>query len=170
MNAYEIAAKRISAGARTEKDLVDFLCKKGIDRKEARQVVEEFKEDGYIDDSRYSKDYIRYGQGKGWGRTRIVRELIKKGVEKSLIDNAFEELEEEEGPEENGEEERALQVIEKMMRGKNDDLSDEDEEEESHRLDEKTRSRIARRLFDYGYSSSVIYGAIRRYEESLNRG
>ena len=176
MNAKEIAAKRLVTGARTERELIDFLCKKGVDRAEAEQVAKEFKEDGYIDDLRFSKDFIVYGEGKGWGRGRISQELSKKGVDSETVRKAYEEREEEleaafgeaGGSGETGgrltEEDRALQVIEKMMRGYEPRLEGTDDE--PFRLDEKTRSRIARRLFSYGYKTSDIYGAIKRFENN----
>ena len=163
LNANEIAAKRLASGARTEKELIDFLCKKGIDREEAEKVAKEFREDGYIDDLRYAKDYIAYGEGKGWGKGRIARELSKKGVDSETVKSAYEEREDTVGLLEGeclSEEDRALQVIEKMMRGSSVGAS--------NKLDEKTRSRIARRLFSYGYKTSDIYGAIKRFESDMN--
>ena len=161
MNGNEIAAKRLARGAITEKGLVDYLCKKGIDRSEAESIAREFREDGYIDDSRYSRDFFRYGKNKGWGKNRILMELKKKGVDTGVAKELWEEDDsldyENEGE---GEEERALQVLEKMMRGK---------VEEGEELDEKTRSRMARRLFSYGYSTSVIYRAIERFASSQRR-
>ena len=195
LNANEMAAKRLASGARTEKELIDFLCKKGIDKSEAEEAAKEFKEDGYIDDLRYSKDYITYGEGKGWGKARIVRELAARGVDSQTIKAAFEERENslqgfgEFGSSEEGamsEEDRALKVIEKMMRGSSlisskdsfyeekggaaagDDEDERDDEDEPFKLDEKTRSRIARRLFSYGYKTADIYGAIKRFENEMN--
>ena len=55
---------------------------------EAAAYVESY---GYIDDGRYAKDYIEYHiQSKS--RTRIEADLMRKGIVKDVIREAFEEL------------------------------------------------------------------------------
>ncbi|MBR3212320.1 MAG: RecX family transcriptional regulator, partial [Firmicutes bacterium] len=66
----EAAAARLASGERTGKELLDFLVKKGYDRSEAREVVEEFRELGYIDEERYASLFVSYAAGKGWGSGR----------------------------------------------------------------------------------------------------
>lgn len=57
---------------------------------EALAYVESY---GYIDDQRYARDFIEYHiQNKS--RSRIETDLMKKGISKEVMRNAFEELEE----------------------------------------------------------------------------
>lgn len=58
---------------------------------EAIAYVESY---GYIDDFRYARDFILYQMDKK-SRTRIEQDLLRKGIEKKLIGEVFDELEEE---------------------------------------------------------------------------
>lgn len=58
---------------------------------EAIAYVESY---GYIDDCRYARDFILYQMDKK-SRTRIEQELLRRGIEKKLIVEVFDELEEE---------------------------------------------------------------------------
>jgi len=45
---------------------------------------------GYVDDERYAEDYAKSRLASGnYGRHRVKRELIKKGVDANLIDAAI---------------------------------------------------------------------------------
>ncbi len=146
----EAAAARLASGERTGKELLDYLAKKGYDRSEAREVVEEFRELGYIDEERYASLFMSYAAGKGWGSGRIKAELAKRGVDPSLIGEALEEALEA-GSLEN-DSERALSVARKMT-------------DPGTVPDEKAKARIARRLAGYGYGTSVIYDTLRKLEQ-----
>lgn len=55
---------------------------------EAVAYVESY---GYIDDLRYARDFIEYNL-ESKSRTRIEADLMRKGIDTSVIRNAFEEL------------------------------------------------------------------------------
>ncbi len=57
---------------------------------EAIAYVESY---GYIDDSRYAKDFIEYNM-QSKSKKRIETDLMRKGIAKETIDKAFDELEE----------------------------------------------------------------------------
>ena len=59
-------------------------------------VIEYLKGYGYIDDSRYVKNYFTvYIQSKP--KNKIIQKLLEKGIKKELIDELVEEIYEEEG-------------------------------------------------------------------------
>jgi len=74
------------------KKLIDW----GLDKYDAEAVVEELKQEKYIDDERYVKAYVRdkFRLSK-WGRTKIRYYLKQKGFAEDLILVGFEEIEEE---------------------------------------------------------------------------
>ncbi len=149
MNIYETAARRISSGRRTAKELLDYLVSKGFEREEAEEAVRSFKDDGYINDAEYAGDYFSYSSSKGWGKRRIFYELEKKGIPQEIISSEYEQYIDQNGDDDF---DNAQKVIEKM-------ISDDDFDEDG-RLKEKAKARIARRMNSYGYSSEIIFTKI----------
>lgn len=75
---------------------------------EALAYVESY---GYLDDSRYAKDFIEYHlQTKS--RKRIEADLMKKGIAKEIIGRAFDELED------SGVEQNEVTMIRELLRKK----------------------------------------------------
>ncbi len=165
-----IALRKLAHRGRTKKELRDILLKEEFSLGEIEPLIEELESLGYLNDAGYAMSYLEFSEGKGWARARGIRELKKRGLSEADIELALLKLEEDkpfrEGAnsaffdEEKSEEERALSVGIKMV--KEDDL------DERGRLPEKVKSRIARRLFSYGYNSDTIYSTLRKIEEKLN--
>lgn len=149
MNVMELAAKRLASGRRTEKELYDHLLKKGADPREAAAVVASFREDGYLNDEFYCRDYFRIALEKGWGKQRAFRELENRGIRRDVIEEAWEAYTEENPV---SEMDNAYRVIAKMAG--TEDL------DESGRLPDKLKAKLARRLYGYGYGTAVIYAAV----------
>ena len=170
----EFAAQKILRRAKTIEELRSILRESEYSIEEIDDTIEDFKALGYLDDVRYSQSYFEYAGRKGWADARTIRELKKKGVEQNDLDIALmkrevERQEEREKEKESDEgifferklddNERAFSVANKM--------ADKDDLEESGRLSEKVKARIARRLYGYGYSSDTIFSTIRKLEEFL---
>lgn len=49
---------------------------------------------GYLDDKRYARDYIFY-KGRTQSRKRIEQDLMRKGIDKDVINRAYDEVREE---------------------------------------------------------------------------
>ena len=156
MNVMELAAKRLASGRRTEKELYDHLLKKGADPREAAAVVASFREDGYLNDEFYCRDYFRIALEKGRGKQRAFRELENRGVRRDVIEEAWETYTEENPVSET---DNAYRVIAKMAG--TEDL------DESGRLPDKLKAKLARRLYGYGYGTAVIYAAVDLLAEEL---
>lgn len=73
---------------KTKKQLKDYLAKKGYDDIIIDKVMSKLIEYGYIDDKNYVNMYLNT-YGNKYGQRKLKYELIKKGVSKSLVDEAF---------------------------------------------------------------------------------
>ncbi|MBE7052810.1 MAG: regulatory protein RecX [Ruminococcaceae bacterium] len=80
----------LSKKAVTKKMLLETLIKKEYDKNLSKEVVDELIKIGCIDDLEFAKNYARDAfEYKKHGKMRITTDLLKKGVEKSDIDEAF---------------------------------------------------------------------------------
>lgn len=128
---------------RTEKGLYDRLLRAGFSDELAADAVAYVKDYGYVDDTRYARNYILY-RIHDKSRQKINQELQQKGVSRQVIQNAWEEAETQETPDE-----RAVlrQTIKKKY-------------EPGSRLDE----RAMRRLFGYlarrGFRAGDIFSVL----------
>lgn len=151
MNALEKATAYLNRSPHTEKEVIDYLLRKGYEQDESESAAADLKEYGYIDDLSYAKLYFEYSFEKGRGRDRIVRELAGKGVSREVIDQAFDELEE--APDEY---EMALHLAAQIVQ-ESGGLSDE----MSYTDRQKLQAKIVRRLSSRGFNGSVCYSAAR---------
>ncbi|MBE6028549.1 MAG: regulatory protein RecX [Clostridiales bacterium] len=151
MDALEKATAYLSRKPHTEKEVQEYLQRKGYEPDESAQAVSELKEYGYLDDLAYAKLYFEYGFEKGRGKDRISRELAAKGVTRDVIEQAYGELDEK--PDE---QEMAFRLAAQVVResgGLSDDMTYEDKQ--------KLQAKIVRRLAARGFSGSVCYTAAR---------
>ena len=80
------AAGYINIKMRTEAQLRKHLTDKGYSSGDISEVVDEFKQYGYIDDLNYATLYYEYAFSKGRGLFRIKRELKSKGIDQDIIE------------------------------------------------------------------------------------
>ena len=106
--AMDKALTHLSATMKTEKQMRDFLTKKGYVQAVCDYVLERLGYYGYIDDRAYCKAYISGVTGKG--KRAIEAQLLKRGVDKDTIEKELEDVEEDEN--------EVLALLEKYLRGK----------------------------------------------------
>ena len=94
---------------KTEKEMRDFLKKKGYVDAVADAVLEKLKEYGLVDDDEYCRQYAA-SAGKSKGARLIANELRRRGAAEDSIGRALSEL--------TGEEEAASAALKKYMRGR----------------------------------------------------
>ena len=75
----DAALRHLSARSRTVQELRQYLDGKGFDREEIDSLLARYLEYGYLDDSRYCREYFRYAFSRGKGRRRVFAELREKG-------------------------------------------------------------------------------------------
>lgn len=107
--ALDKALTHISASQKTEREIRDFLLKKGYLSAVVEYVLEKMRSYGFVDDGSYAKAYAENAVKKK-GKRLIELELKRKGISDDAIDSATDDLQ--------GEEETAKKIAEKYMRGK----------------------------------------------------
>lgn len=125
-------------------EVKSHLISKGFQEEEIEKELQYLTELRYVDDARYCSDYIRYSAGKGRGPVRIQLELKEKGINTALIQEALEE-----SFDSRTEKEAAMKEAKKLLN-----------QCSGKRPDEKTISRLCRRLSSRGYHTEVIYDII----------
>ena len=132
----------ITATQKTEKQIRDYLKKKGYLKAVVEYVVEKLKDYRFVDDADYAQTYAQ-NAGSRKGKRLIKMELIKKGIKKEDVESAMETLELE------TQEETALNILEKYLRSK-----------------EPTRENLSkafRYLMSKGFDYDVARKALERY-------
>ena len=75
----------------TRRQLADKLEQGDYPQECIEEAIAYVESYGYIDDKRYARDFIEYNLATK-SRTRIETDLMRKGIEKEIIREAFEEL------------------------------------------------------------------------------
>ncbi len=77
--------------ARSRKEVIDYLERKGFSQAVSETVVKEMERYGYIDDERFAADFIAYRKIRGNGLIKVRYELKIKGVDQRIIDEKITE-------------------------------------------------------------------------------
>ncbi|MBQ8659010.1 MAG: RecX family transcriptional regulator [Clostridia bacterium] len=112
--ALDKALHHLTATAKTEKQIRDFLSGKGFLPAVCDFVVERLKSYNFLNDGEYAKSYVSFAAKKK-GNRLIRMELRGKGVSDEEIDGALDELSKED------ELSAAKTLLEKYLRGKTAD-------------------------------------------------
>ena len=112
--AFDKALTHMSATQKTEKQMRDFLQKKGYLSAVVEYVIEKLHSYNFLNDGEYAESYVESAAKRKGGRL-IRMELRKKGVSDEKIDNALGGLDEER------EIQTAREILQKYMRGKTSD-------------------------------------------------
>lgn len=138
--AVDKALTHLSASPKTEKQMRDFLIKKGYVAAVADYVMERLKYYGYVDDDNYCKTYVQSVSGKS--KRAMEAELIKRGAEKSAIERALSDFEDDA--------EEVYTLLQKYMRGK--------------QLSRENLYKGSRYLISKGYDYDAVKDACERLE------
>lgn len=109
LTALDKALKHISVTMKTEKEIRDFLRRKGYLQEVTDYVLDKMKDYGFVDDETFASSYIE-SASKRKGSRLIQLELRQKGVDGQTIDDALSALDDET--------ESAKRCLERYMRGK----------------------------------------------------
>ena len=139
--AMDKALTHLSATMKTGKQMRDFLAKKGYVQAVCDYVIERLEYYGYVNDEAYCKAYI--SSVSGMGKRAIEAKLLQRGIAKSTVEQALEDVEEDE--------DEVVALLEKYLRGK-----------------EKNKENLykgCRYLVSKGYSYDVAKNACERLDE-----
>ena len=140
VQATEKALTHISASMKTEKQMRDFLAKKGYVDAVVDYVMDKMHYYGYANDAEYCKAYV--GGISGKSKRAIELELLKRGVNKETVREALSDYEDDE--------EQILKLLQKYLKGKE--------------LTKENVYKACRYLVSKGYE----YDAVKSVSESLN--
>lgn len=140
--ALDKALTHLSATRKTQKQIRDFLQKKGYLPTVIEYVIEKLRGYGFLNDGEYAEAYVEQAAKRKGGRL-IRMELRGKGLADAEIDGALEGLDEQ------TEQQTALAVLQKYMRGKSADV--------------QTLQKAYRHLMGKGFSYEVAKFALSTY-------
>ncbi|MBQ8283621.1 MAG: RecX family transcriptional regulator [Clostridia bacterium] len=140
--AFDKALTHMSATQKTEKQMRDFLQKKGYLSAVVEYVIEKLHSYNFLNDGEYAESYVESAAKRKGGRL-IRMELRKKGVSDEKIDNALGGLDEER------EIQTAREILQKYMRGKTSDT--------------ETLQKAFRYLMGKGFDYEIIKSALKAY-------
>jgi len=142
LTALDKALTHITVSMKTEKDVRDYLAKKGYLPEVLDFVAEKMKEYGYLDDAVYAKSYAE-SVSKKKGKRLIASELKRKGVSDEIIEETLSGI--------GDESESAKAHLEKYLRGKPRDRA--------------TLSKAYRHLLSKGYDYDTVKSVLEAEDE-----
>lgn len=143
--AYNKAIDLISRREHSRKEIITKLSQRGYGDV-ADETADKLEERGYLDDERFAEMYAKELKlRRGFGKRRISQELYIKGIDRDIISEVLEGLEE-------NPEEEILDIIERKY--------------PRCLEDEKIKNRAFNALVRLGYNSYDIRCAMRAYEEA----
>jgi regulatory protein len=80
------ALRFLTYRARSVKELETYLQQKEFAAGIVTSVIAEMKDYGYLDDYKFTRDFICYRKSRGYGQKRIKYELKLKGIERDCVD------------------------------------------------------------------------------------
>ena len=146
-SAAEELTRYLAPRMRTVAEARKHLEEKVYDESEIRETLQRFLDLKYLDDSDYVRAYCEYAFGKRRGSTRIRSELRNKGIESETIQNGIDDYMYENRVA------LARRVAEKTLAGA------------ERPLEQKSVARVARKLEQMGYGSSVIIRILEEIKE-----
>jgi len=116
--ALKRALKFLSFRDRTEGELGARLAQLGFTPEIIQTTLDRLRRLHYVNDERFARDWVQArAEGRGYGRSRIAGELLRKGLPRSLIEPILDET-----ATEADERKRASTLIQKRFKGR--DLKD----------------------------------------------
>ena len=155
IDAFDQAASYLTLKPRTEMEIRNYLKKKEYSLSEIDDGIEKLREYGYLNDVSYSCSFIRQAAERGWGRRKMEQVLTERGVNRSDIDTAWLQLEEDDDEHADllDEKKRALEIGVKMAR---------QQFMEGKELDERFLNRVGRRLAGKGFAADSAYFVVKK--------
>jgi regulatory protein len=129
-------------------DIREKLRTKELSPDETSAILERLQQEGYINDARYARAYahdkLLYD---GWGRIKIAQSLRMKRIADNLVQEALDELSEE----------QYLETLRRVVRSKQRSVKGKTPYE--------TRQKLARSVINRGFEPSLVFKEIGSSDE-----
>ena len=90
---YAAALRALMRRAYSVHEMKEYLGRRAADKSGVTVVITHLREQGYLDDAKYARDYARlHANSRRQGKFRIARELRARGVPGRHIDEALESV------------------------------------------------------------------------------
>jgi regulatory protein len=150
--ARDLAVKYLGLKPRTRKQMADYLAGKEIDERVVAATVAWLSESHYLDDEQFARSWVEGRmRSKPRGTMMLRWELKQKGLDADDIQQAIEEF--------GGEDvqlEAAVRLLEKKVGRKILEFTREEQ------------GKLAQFLARKGFTSGVVYEALRRFRQLTN--
>jgi regulatory protein len=88
-----IVLRRLERGPRTRAQLEQACARRNVPEWAVTQLLDRFAELGLVDDEAYARAWVRSRHaGRGLGRRALRHELLTRGVDRDVIDEAVAEI------------------------------------------------------------------------------
>ncbi len=89
--AREMALKTLARRDLLSAELGSRLRDFGVHEGEIAALMRWLEDRGYVDDRRYAATFVATRSRAGWGRRRTVGELVRKGLDRSVADDVWQQ-------------------------------------------------------------------------------
>jgi regulatory protein len=157
--ALEYAMLFLSYRPRSQREMSERLKRKGFEPEVTAAVLEDLKNLRLIDDSQFARDLAESRiKNRLQGDARVREDLIRKGIDRKLAEDAVRDLSDAEREDVPDEDERAYQALVKRRN-------------QIHNADDRT---VQRRLFGYlsrrGFAYDTVERALQRFKRESRSG
>lgn len=139
ITAFEKAVTYIEKSLKTKKQVATYLSQKGYAESVIDYCVEKLCSYHYVDDTEYASLYVKT-YSKKYGVYKIKNDLILKGIDKEIIDEALKSIEDSNDV--------ALGIAEKYLANKEKDI--------------KNKQKAYKHLMSKGFTSEESLNAIKK--------
>jgi len=138
-------AKYCAYRERASREVMLKLLSYGLQKEEAKSVLQELTEEGFVDDLRFAKAYAGGKfRLKKWGKLKIRRELKQRDIAEDHINEALSEIEGQ----------TYLETLEQMANSKFESIN-------QNNLYTK-KNKVAAYLVSKGYESELVWGILNK--------
>ncbi|MEW9121870.1 MAG: RecX family transcriptional regulator [Thermotaleaceae bacterium] len=139
---YVHALKYLTLKARTERELVDYLKKKGFTEETIIDIIGRLKSLNYVNDYEYARQYIELtGTNKSMSLEMMKIKLLQRGISLEVIKQALKDS----STEELG---HCITILRKKLKDK------------EYLLDNQQRIKVKSYLYRKGFTSETIHRAL----------
>lgn len=151
-DALERAGKALSLRARSHGEIEQMLRARAVSEDTIDMVLYKLDSLHLLNDGSFAQEWARSRVGRQVGKSRILQELLQKGVERQLAEEALDHLDEDDLHE------QRLRLAQKLLK--------RHQNEEPRKAMEKIIAAMMRRGFRFSEASEAVHEALDALKES----